>query len=178
MDDQAQQTLDQIRVNIAFEKMVTSVLTGAALGGALTLLLELIGVVLSGFSFGGLLVAVLNTVLASFLIFLVGFFASVAIGAPLFISLEKNKRRNVWPYLAAAIAVAIVSFVLSVGGLPAAADFNLGIVARIFVPAIFVALMFARMMAPVWRAAEKAEAEAEATQAGLGGNGTNIVRLH
>lgn len=172
-EDQAQQTIDQIRVNIAFEKLVFSVLTGAAIGGGLTLLLDLAGMVLGGLSFGALLAALLNTLLASFLIFLIGFFASVAVGAPLFVWLEKNKRRNVWPYLAAACAVAIASFVVSAGGLPQASDFTLKTLVQIFIPAIFIAVMFARLMVPVWRAAEKAEAEAAERD-----RPSNIIRLH
>ena len=166
MVEQLPQPVDQIRVNIAFEQMVVSVLTGAFVGGALTFLLNVAGVFLDGFSFAALLTAILQTLLVAFVIFLVGFFSSVVIGAPLFVALEKRKRRNVWPYLAAAIAVAIISFAAAVRGLPEARDFTLATCAAIFVPTLVFALMFARGMRPHWQAAELAEAEAQASASG------------
>ena len=152
MVEQLPQPVDQIRVNIAFEQMVVSVLTGAFVGGALTFLLNVAGVFLDGFSFAALLTAILQTLLVAFVIFLVGFFSSVVIGAPLFVALEKRKRRNVWPYLAAAIAVAIISFAAAVRGLPEARDFTLA--------------TWAGGMRPHWQAAELAEAEAQASASG------------
>jgi uncharacterized membrane protein HdeD (DUF308 family) len=120
-------------------------------------------------SFGGLVTVFLETLMASFLIFLVGFFASVAVGAPLFIALEKRKRRNMWPYLAAAIGVAIASFLFANGGLPGPGAGDLVTVVSIFVPAIVIALTFARLMKPHWRAAERADARSA---------GPIMVRLH
>ena len=166
--DPEQQTLDQIRVNIAFEQMVVAVLAGAASGGAMTLVVKLARVFFSDFSFAALLAVFLDTLLVSFLIFLVGFFASVAVGAPLFMFLEKRKRRTLWPYLAAALAAAITVLFFAAGGFPSAVGIEA--VTAIFAPAIVIALIFARLMKPHWRAAEQAEAEAAA--------GPIFFRLH
>lgn len=142
--------------------MVVSVLAGAFAGAGLTLVIKF-GVFLfsAGATFSGFVSVFLETLMVGFLIFLVGFFSSVAIGAPLFIALEKRKRRNMWPYLAAALAVAVASFIIASGGLPAGGDFRLTPIAATFFPAIVIALTFARLMKPHWRAAARAEAEAE-----------------
>lgn len=175
--DPETQLIEQIRVNVAFEQMIFSVLVGAVLGGALTLLLNLGASLLGGVSFSGVIAALLETLLVSFLIFLVGFFSSIAVGAPLFMAMEKNKRRNIWPYLAAAMAIAVVAFAFSAGGLPVAGDLTPRVVVAIFVPALVIALMFSRGMRPHWRAAQKAEEQAE-TEAEKGSAGANIVRIH
>lgn len=168
--DITQETIEQVRVNVAFEEMIVAVLTGAGAGAAMTLALNVFGLMTRGFIMAGLLSAVLDAMLVGFLVFLVGFGASVAIGAPLFVVLEKRKRRNVWPYLAAALGVAISAYFFASAGLPATENVGPGAVAAIFAPAVIIAVMFARLMQPHWRAAEKAEREAAA--------GPILVRLH
>ncbi len=157
-DEQA--TIDQIRINVAFEEMVVSVLAGAGVGGALTFVLSLARTLMGGFSFLNLTTLFLESLLVSILIFLIGFGASVIFGASLFAALEKRKRRNVWPYLGAATGVAIAVFVLLAIGVPGAGTIDLKAFTAIFTPALVVAFVFARRMQPHWRAAEKAEAEA------------------
>lgn len=158
---EAEQLADQIRINIAFEQMVVAVLCGALSGGALTLLIGLVQSLLGGFSVSGFVATLLETFFVSVLVFLVGFGASVVFGAPLFSALENRKRRNVWPYLAGALGVAVIVLVLTVGGLPTTEDISLKALASIFIPALIVAIVFARGMQPHWRAAEKAEADAQ-----------------
>ena len=168
MTDEKTKILETVNVNIAFEHMVFAVLTGAGVAGALTFMLSVGSAVIGGaFSFSVLLSAFLETLLASFMVFLVGFFASVMIGAPLFVMLEKSKRRNAWPYLAAALAVALIVFSFMTGHLPLAEDFNIAVVASIFIPAIVIALTFARSMKPYWLAAAREEEIAQ-----------NIFRIH
>jgi uncharacterized membrane-anchored protein len=159
---EAEELASQIRNNVAFENMVVSVLAGAFSGGAMLLALNLARMVLSDLSFTALVSTLLETVFVAIAIFLVGFFTSVAIGAPLFAALEKRKRRNVWPYLVASLAVALVAFAFSAGGLPTSADMKLDTLLVIVAPAIIIALTFARLMGPHWRAAEKAEEAAAA----------------
>ena len=141
--------------------MVVAVLTGAFFGGAMLLALNVFRMVFGGLTFELMLSVLLETIFAAILIFVVGFFSSVAIGAPLFSALEKRKRRNLWPYLLASLAVAIVVFAFNAGGLPTVGDFEVETLLVIFAPAIIIALTFARLMRPHWRAAEKAEAEAD-----------------
>lgn len=166
-DEQA--TIDQVRINVAFEQMVFAVFAGAAAGGALTFLLALARSVFTGFFWSGLVSQFLEALFVSILIFLVGFGSSVIFGAPLFAALEKRKRRNVWPYLGAAGGIAISVFVFLAISVPAAASFRLDTIVAIFAPALIVATVFSRGMQPHWRAAEKAEAEAE---------GPVIFRIH
>ena len=167
--DTAQEVLDQVRVNVAFENMVYSVLAGAGAGGAMTFVVKLAGVLFPDFSFAALLTAVLETLLTTFLIFLTGFISCVALGAPLFRLLEKRKQRTVWPYLTAAFAISVVVLIVSARGLPGPADLRIETLTAIFAPAIVIALIFSRQMRPHWRAAERAEREAE---------GPVLVQLH
>jgi hypothetical protein len=162
VNEPASLTIDQIRGNIAFEQMVVAVLTGAFSGAAMILALKVIEMIGQGFSLEALLTVALETAFVAMLIFLTGFFASIVLGAPLFAALEQRKRRTFWPYLVAALAAAIIAFAFSVGGLPTLADLRLETLLAIFAPAIIIALTFARLMGPHWRAAERAEAAAAA----------------
>jgi len=175
MADDQEQLAHQIRVNVAFEQMIVSVLAGAFVAGAFTLILDL-GVAIAGsvVSFSVLLAAVLETFLVSFLVFISGFLASILIGVPLFIALEKSKRRTMWPYLGVSIGVSITVFSFIAGHIPIADDFNASIVATIFAPAIVIAFVFGRLMQPIWRAAilaDEAKEKAERSKA-------IVVRLH
>lgn len=169
--NRTQDTLDQIRVNVAFENMVVAVLAGAGAGGAMTFVLKLWRAVFPDFSFAALLTAFLETLLTAFLIFLIGFISSVALGAPLFRLLENRKQRAPWPYLVAALAISVVVLLAASRGIPGPEDLRIETVTAIFAPAIIIALIFARLMTPHWRATERAEAETDAT-------GSNIIRLN
>ncbi len=169
--DRSQETLDQVRVNIAFENMVVAVIAGAAAGAAMTFLVRLVVGVVSDFSFSALLSVFLETLMTGFLIFLIGFISSVAVGAPLFRLLEKRKQRSLWPYLFAALAVAVVAFLAASRGLPGPENFRIEALTAIFAPAAIIAVIFSRQMRPHWRAAERAEAETAAA-------GSNIIRLN
>lgn len=158
MTDEHTHIAEQVSVNIAFEQMIYSVLTGAVVAGALNFIVSMGGAVFGGtLSFSIILSALLQTLLVSFLVFLVGFFASVLIGAPLFLALEKAKRRNAWPYLGAALAVALIVFSFTRGHIPLADDFTIGVFTTIIIPAIVIALMFGRSMQPHWRKAAREE---------------------
>ena len=159
---------DEVRMNVAFEQMVMSVLTGAVVGGGLSLVIGLAAAIFtSTISFATLLSVLLNMMLTSFLIFLVGFFASVIVGAPLFVALENAKRRSLWPYLGASMATALIVFSFLQGGLPVIADLELGSIISIFLPAAIIAVVFVRRMQSYWRAAKQAEQ-----------NAATVYRLH
>lgn len=163
------EVIDHIRLNIAFEQSVLSVLTGAAIGGAAIFVVTLVGVILGGgLSIPIFVAIILRAVFVSFLIFLTGFIASAVVVAPMFMALEKRKQRNVWPYLMAAIVLAILVLLLTNNGLGGIADANPEVLVTIIAPAIIIALIFGRRMRPHWRAAEQRETEAL----------TNVVRLH
>ncbi len=152
-----QTLIEQVANNIAFEQMIVAVLTGAFAGGAMIFSLNMIQLILNDFSVVAVVSILLETVFVAIVIFLTGFFASVALGAPLYSALEKRKRRNLWPYLVASLAVALIVFSFTIGGLPAAADMRLETLLAIFAPAIIIAVTFSRLMKPHWIAARKAE---------------------
>ena len=153
------ETAEQVRTNIAFEHMVFAVLTGAFVGGSATLVFGLGSALFrNAFSFSVLVSELLNTLLVSFLIFLVGFFASLVVGAPLFSALERTKRRSVFPYLGAALAVSIIVIAMMNGGFPLADDFSFGLVFAVILPAIVIAMTFVRSMQSHWRMADKEDA--------------------
>ena len=153
-----QEIHSQIRANIAFEHMVMAVLTASAAGGALVFIVANGGAVAEGrwglASFGG---AAIAAVYFSFTSFLVGFFASVIVGLPLFTATERAKLRRVWPFVAAGIAVEIVAAGFMFGRIPAPTDFASLETAPLLLPGVLAALIFGRRMAPLWRAAERAE---------------------
>lgn len=156
-EDQAK-LADQVRMNVAFEQMVMSVLSGALVGGGMRFIIGVASAIFGAtLSFSTLLSVLLNTMLVSFLIFLIGFFASVIVGAPLFAALENAKRRSLWPYLGASLAVALIVFSLMQGGLPVMSDLDASSAISIFLPAVIIAVVFVRRMQSYWRAAKQAE---------------------
>ncbi len=156
MTQEQSQILDEVRVNLVFEHMIVSVLTGAFAGAALVFLFALFGVLShGGFSLYFLLTAVLKTMLAGFLIFLVGFFASVVVLTPLHRVLEKSRRRHVWPYAAAIVGVAAAGLA-GMKVLPLVGGLDLSSVVAVLTSSLVTAFEFGRRMRPVWRAADRA----------------------
>ncbi len=148
---------EQIRANWAFEHLIVSVLAGAGVGGALTFLAALGGALITN---GGIIAALgpalAKSVLIAVLIFLIGFLSGVLLIAPLFRALERAKRRSVWPYVAAALIIAGLALAL-VSNVRAAHPVGPGVAAPVLTASVVIAVLFARRMRPLWRAAEKAE---------------------
>lgn len=156
--------VEQIRANWAFEHLIVAVLTGAGVGGALTFVWNLIAAVMSGVAIAATLLSALTTgVLVAFLIFLIGFLSGVLVIAPLFRAMEKMKRRGAWPYVAASLIIAAVALALgsSLRGPPGVGP---DVAAPVMIASLVIAVLFARRMRPLWKAAEQAEA-GEAAQA-------------
>lgn len=164
-----EELIAQIRANLAFEQMVVAVLYGALGCGAVYVIVSVLMTVTGGLSFSGLLSSVLSGLLYTFIIFLVGFSAAVVIAIPLFMTLEKRRHRKVWPYFVAVVVVELAFLAIVKGDL----FFFLG--APVFtgiallLPGPIIAVIFGRLMAPLWRAAEKAESPAPSS---------NILRLN
>jgi hypothetical protein len=156
----------QIRANVAFEHMVAAVLAGAALAGAGLLLVNGASLLAKGaFGPAAALDITVGALTAAFLTFLIGFFAAVLIGLPLFLALERAKLRSLWPYLLAALIVNYAALALLTGE-PDLVRAPAGAIALL--PGLVIALIFGARIRPLWRAAAREEAEREA----------NIVRLH
>lgn len=163
---------EQIRANVAFEHIVVAVLSGAALCGAISLILQLAAMLVAGvFSFGVLLTIFMNALIAGFVFFLVGFAGGALIVTPLFRMLEKSRRRSGWPYGAAALGVAVASLIAA-STMPFAGAPSLFAIFAVIASSIATALIFARRMKPLWAAATAEEAAAE--QAGA----SSQFRLH
>lgn len=169
MEETSEPAVDVIPVNIAFEKMLSAAVTTAMASGGLSLLIGLAGVVFGAISVGGVLNILVSAMFASITTFLIGFGASVVFGAPLFILLEKQKRRTLWPWLCASLAVAAAVFILAPGGFAVDGGSFAIRAAAIFLPALVFAIMFVRGIAPHWQAAARPEAAAA---------GSSVVRLH
>ena len=144
-----------IKANIVFEKMIASVLTATALAAVIRFAIGI------GDGIGS---AALGAATFALLFFFAAFGASVAVGVPLYLQLEKMKLRAAWPY---ALAAALVSLLIlaAVGAAPA---FEAPWRALYVAPGVIAALLFARKMRPFWRAAERADAPPPPT----------VLRLH
>ncbi len=154
--------VEQIRANVAFENSVVSVLAGAGLCGVLLLALN-VGLLFAAgsISISTLLSALFASVVFTFLFFLIGFAAGAAIVTPLFLMLEKSRRRSGWPYGAAAIGVAAAALIAATA-IPAARGPSLAAVIAVFSATVATSIIFARRMAPHWAAAEAEERKAAA----------------
>lgn len=151
-----QELIDRIRANIAFEQMVAAVVYGAFVCSAVRLIVATLAFLTGGdISLMGIFDVVVDTLLYAFMIFLIGFAGAVAIAVPLFLTLEKRRHRKPWPYLVAAIAVELVFFLVarSAGAMPVEPPF-LHLIAW-FAPAPIIAVLFGRLMKPLWLEIER-----------------------
>ncbi len=154
----------EIRANIVFETMVGSVLTAAAASGVLYFLIGIGARAASGqVSLGGAGAALFDAISFTFLFFLAGFAASLAIGIPLYRTLEKAKIRKLWPYVAAAFSVSLV--ILAIAGLLPSYEAPARLL--FLAPGVGAALLFGRKMQRFWRAAAQADQTAP-----------SVIRLH
>lgn len=152
------QVFSQVRANIAFEHMVAAVLIAASVSGAALLLLNGFFLIAKGAgSLPGLFSIAMDAIYFTFLAFLIGFFASVLAGLPLFMGLERMKLRKAWPYVAVAVLIEYAVYSIQHGNVLMVDDlsFPAGIV--LFLPGVLAALLFGRRMKPLWEAAERAE---------------------
>jgi len=145
--------------------LIVSVLTVAGAAGLAHLMIGLSWrAAASSLSIGGAATALVAAVSFSSLFFIAGFAASIAIGIPLFIALEKAKNRQVAPYALAALAVSL-AVLIAAGSAP---SFEAPARALYLVPGVAAALLFGRKMRPFWAAADRADAAATA----------NVIRLN
>lgn len=152
------QIFSQIRANIAFEHMLVAVLIAAAVSGATLLVLNGFFLIAKGAgSVAGLFGIAMDAIYFAFLTFLIGFFASVIVGLPLFMGLEKIKLRKAWPYIVAAVLIEYVAYSAQRGSVLMIDDlaFPTGLV--LFLPGVLAGLLFGRRMKPLWQIAERAE---------------------
>lgn len=153
----AEQVFSQVRANIAFEHMLVAALTASVACGALKLFAGLVSYALHGWSLGGLFSAAYGAFAFACMSFLVGFFAAVVAGLPLFLALERAKLRKTWPYVVAAFFIECVTALIAAGGALTFDDLLANGRWMIFLPGVAAAVLFGRRMRPLWRAAERAE---------------------
>ena len=144
--------IDEIRINVVFEKFLYSTLTGAALSAALFFAYAIADQMLTnGISVYVIFNSIGRALSAAAFVFLSGFLASVVVVAPIFKFMERTKRREPTVYYAAAVACFII-FILAKsaidgGRIPAPA--TLVIVA---ITVTFIARNFVQALLPLWRA--------------------------
>ncbi|GAB4520061.1 MAG: hypothetical protein Kow00133_06220 [Amphiplicatus sp.] len=148
----------RIRAHVAFEHMIAAVLMGAVLSGAALFALNNSFLLAKGAwsvgAFGG---TVFGALRLAMLVFLIGFGAAVAVGVPLFQSLERIRMRRAWPYAFAALIVEYVALWIVIGRQPLGEP---PATLLFFAPGLLIAWLFVRRIRPVWRAAERAEGAA------------------
>ncbi len=154
-----------VRANIVFEKMIVSVLTAAGLAGLAHVLIGVGAALFAGqLDLGSIGAPILGAATFTLLFFFSAFGGAVALGVPLFLRLEKLKIRKAWPY---AIAAAAAGF-LVLAAFGAAPAFEAPWRLLYVIPGVAAAILFARKMEPLWRAAERADAARDIA----------VVRLH
>ncbi len=158
MDKTESEIIEEVRVNIAFEQMIVSVLTGAVICGALYFMLTIAVAVFGGqFYFYFLASEFFQALLYTFVIFLAGFFAAVVLVTPMFIALERMKYRRTWPYLFAAILFELFLYELFFKDFTAGQSLPFYLNLPMVAPGIVIALIFGSRMRATWRAASRAE---------------------
>jgi hypothetical protein len=160
MEKDPAQFVEEIRANVAFEHLVAAIVSGAALAAAIFFVLDFAGLVFAGaLSAPNFLALILKSFTLCIMVFLIGFLAGALIVTSLFKTLEKAKRRSVWPYLAASIGVTGFSLIM-LFSLPGAGALDLALIIAVIAAGLFIALDFGRRMSPLWRASERAEEQA------------------
>lgn len=154
----------QIRANLAFEHMLVAMVIAAAASGAADLVYKLAEALIAGaFGLGALFFALWRGFAFACVSFLIGFFAIVVAGLPLFMALERIKLRKAWPYVAAAIVIELIVAGVFAGGVPMLADYMKGGRWLFFLPGVLAAFLFGRSIRPLWRAAEREETQTTPT---------------
>ncbi|MEM8772519.1 MAG: hypothetical protein AAGD92_12795 [Pseudomonadota bacterium] len=159
--------IEQLRANIAFEHIAVSVLVGAGVAGALSFVANIaLDAGLGGSVSILLATAFVRALITMFLVFLIGFFAGVAVMTPLFRAMEKAKRRSIPPYVAAAFAIALVALFLA-GAFPGgSAPGPAGWVASLAGAGAMV-FVFAQRIRSLWAAADRAETQDQSSPQAL-----------
>lgn len=156
----------ELSARFAFETMLAATLLTATAAMPVSFVLGLAAAVLDGAALSRLVVMAVDALSLGFVIFLGGFVGAVVFGVPVFLVLERLKRRTGAHYVLAGILVNAIAFVILVGRAPLLqnpAEF------LYLLPGGVIALLFLRRMAPVWRATETDPAPPESSA---------VVRLH
>lgn len=150
----------EIRVRVAFEHMLVAALLTAGASAAAALIANIVVQSLaSAWSVEAAVRIVVGAATFGFVVFLIGFFAAVVVGAPLFAALEKAKIRTAHPWFVAAIAVEVAALWLIYGRFPLGPPTPPSAY-LLFLPGLLFAFLFVRAMRPLWRQAERADSTA------------------
>ncbi|MEM9495056.1 MAG: hypothetical protein AAGA09_03555 [Pseudomonadota bacterium] len=154
--DNDEKIVRDVRLNVAFEHAITAVLVGALATGALSFLLAVFSIVFEGgFGLVALGGAFVSSLAKGFFVFIAGFFFSITVMTPLFALLERAQYRRGWPFFAAAVAVSLLIMLALEGQATALSRFGVDALAGIFFPALIIAALFVRAIAPYWRAPQE-----------------------
>lgn len=138
----------ELNARAAFEMMLSAVLKTAILSGAVSFASGLVVSVADGFLVSSLAALSVHALGLAVLVFFGGFIGAIVAGVPLFLFLEREGIRRGSPYVAAAVLVNLLIFVILTGGPPAFAD-PAGFL--YLLPGAAAAVLFLRAVAPIWR---------------------------
>lgn len=143
----------EVRASLAFEHMLAAAVTGgaASAGGAFILNFARLAADAS-LDPTALLGALLQSLGAGVVVFLLAFAASVIVFTPLYMILEKNRVRKIWPFHGAALAVQVAILAM----LGAAPGFEAPWRVIYLLPGFLIVHLFGRRIIPLWRAADRA----------------------
>ena len=147
----------EVRASLAFEHMIAAALVGGGISAGVSLLLR--GGQLVAESALGLtevLRAGLEALLFGVFVFLLAFAAAVAVFTPMYVLLEKNRVRKIWPFHLTALAVQY----LTLSMLGEAPGFDSPARLLFLLPGVLIVWLFGRRIVPLWRAADLSAAAA------------------
>ncbi|NWG71325.1 MAG: hypothetical protein HXY23_06930 [Parvularculaceae bacterium] len=154
--EQQQEIAREVRASLAFEHMLAAAMIGGGASASGALVLQLVRLAAeTSLTLMTSLEALLRALTAGVVVFLLAFAASVAVFTPLYMVLEKNRVRTIWPFHLAALAVQLG--VLAMLGL--APGFEAPWRVIYLLPGLLIVSLFGRRIAPLWRAADRAAPE-------------------
>lgn len=146
----------EVRASLAFEHMLAAAVTGGGASALGALVLQLVRLsVETSLTLMTFLEALLRALAAGVVVFLLAFAASIAVFTPLYLVLEKNRVRRIWPFYLAALAVQLG--VLAMLGL--APGFEAPWRVIYLLPGLLIVYLFGRRIAHLWQAADRAAPE-------------------
>jgi uncharacterized membrane protein len=145
----------EVRASIAFEHMAAAAVGGGALSAAGFFTVRVVTLIAGGSGAGALLDALLHSIVFGVVTFLVAFAAAIAVFTPLYVFLEKNRIRTIWPFHLAALFVQL-AVLAALGLAPGFGAFHRFLY---LLPGFLIVALFARRISPLWRAADRAAAE-------------------
>lgn len=165
--ESAQQRFErELNARAAFEAMLTATLIVAIASMPIQFVVAVISAAFDGAALARLPAIAIAALSLGFAIFLGGFIAALAIGVPLFMTLERMKLRKRIHYVMGGVLANAIVYAVLAGGPPSLRSPGEFLY---LLPGAAIALLFVRKVGPLWRMAQAAPPAS--------GGGT-VIRLH